>query len=214
MSADAALRDEMVRLCKSLFDRGLTPGSSGNVSARLPGGGYLVTPTNACLGFLESPRLSVLDEAFNHVGGDKPTKEIPLHRAFYETRGAGCGAVVHLHSTHAVALSMLPGVDPDDVLPPLTPYPIMRLGRVALLPYVTPGDPAMGEAVIALNGTRKAVLLANHGPVVSDFSLAAAVSAIEELEEAAKLMLLLRQDTPTTLSAAEMATLRRRFPAD
>jgi ribulose-5-phosphate 4-epimerase/fuculose-1-phosphate aldolase len=214
MNEDTMLRDEMVRLCKSLFDRGLTPGSSGNVSARRSGGGYLVTPTNACLGFLDPARLSVLDEAFNHVGGDKPTKEIPLHRAFYETRGARCGAVVHLHSTHAVALSMLPGVDPDDVLPPLTPYPIMRLGRVALLPYVMPGDPAMGEAVAALGGTRKTVLLANHGPVVCDVSLAAAVSAMEELEEAAKLTLLLRQDTPSTLSAADELTLRRRFPAD
>ncbi len=200
-------------LARSLFDRGLTPGTSGNVSARRPGGGFLVTPTNASLGRLAPERLAVLDDGFNHVAGDPPTKEMPLHRAFYATRGDKAGAVVHLHSPFAVALSTLEGLDPDDVLPPLTPYPVMRLGRVRLLPYVAPGDPGMGRAVEALGGAAKAVLLASHGPVVADASLEAAVSAIEELEAAARLLFILGDRPRRRLGADEVALLRARFPA-
>lgn len=211
--SDEALALRICALARSLFERGLTPGSSGNLSAR-SGDGFLVTPTNASLGRLDPARLARLDAGFAHVGGDAPTKEMALHRAFYETRGPRAGAVVHLHSFHAVALSTLPGLDPDDVLAPLTPYPVMRLGRVRLLPYVRPGDPAMGEAVAALGGTRKAVLLANHGPVVADRSVEAACDAIEELEEAARLALLLAPLRPRGLDADEVAELRRAFPAD
>ena len=204
------LAERMCRLARSLFERGLTPGSSGNLSARLPEGGYLVTPTNASLGRLVPERLSRLDAAWGHVGGDRPTKEVALHRAFYDTRG-GTGAVVHLHSFHAVALSLRPDLDPEDVLPPLTPYPVMRLGAVPLLPYVMPGDPGMGEAVRALGGRRKAVLLANHGPVVADASIEAACDAIEELEEAARLALLAPPGA-RRLCSEDVAALRRRFP--
>lgn len=205
------LAERLCRLARSLFDRGLTPGSSGNLSARLPDGGFLVTPTNASLGRLDPVRLSRLDDGFAHVGGDPPTKEVALHRAFYGTR-PGTMACVHLHSTHAVALSMLPGLDPEDVLAPLTPYPIMRLGRVRLLPYIRPGDPAMGDAVAALGGGHKAVLLANHGPIVADGGLEAACDAIEELEEAARLTLLLAPFRPTALSPEQVADLRQALP--
>jgi ribulose-5-phosphate 4-epimerase/fuculose-1-phosphate aldolase len=204
----------LCELARSIFERGLTAGSSGNISVRRPGGGFLVTPTNASLGRLAPDRLSRLDENYEHVAGDRPTKELPLHRAFYETRGPRAQAVVHLHSPHAVALSTIEGLDPESVLPPLTPYPIMRLGRVRLLPYVTPGDPEMGRAVERLGGRAKAVLLANHGPVTADASLEAAVGAIEELEAAARLVFLLGSRRARCLGGDQIAALEARFPID
>lgn len=188
---DTALRDRICALAKSLFDRGLTHGSTGNISARTEDGGLLVSPTGTSFGRLDPARLSRFDAQGRHVGGDKPTKEMPLHSAFYDTRSTA-GAVVHLHSCHSVALSMLPDTDADDFLPPLTPYAIMQLGRVKLLPFFLPGDPAMGDAVRGLAGKRSAVMLANHGPVVAGKDVAAACNAIEELEETARLALLLR----------------------
>ncbi len=204
MSDEAALREAICRFAKSIFDRGLTGGASGNISARTADGGLLVTPTGSSFGALDPARLSRLDAAGTLIGGDKPTKEMPLHSAFYETRGARAGAVVHLHSTHSVALSVLPGVDPDSALPPLTAYSIMRLGKVKLLPYFRPGDPAMGEAVRGLAGKRSAVLLANHGPVVAAKDLEAAVFATEELEETARLALLTHGLKPQTLTEAQI----------
>ncbi len=189
--SDSRLREAICRHAASIFERGLTGGASGNISARTEDGGMLVTPTGASFGRLDPARLSRIDAAGRHVDGDPPTKEMPLHAAFHETR-TGAGAVVHLHSTHSVALSMLPDTDPENMLPPLTAYSIMRLGKVRLLPYFRPGDPAMGEAVRALDGRRSAVVLANHGPVVAGRDLDAAVHAIEELEETAKLALMLR----------------------
>lgn len=209
MSEEARLREQLCRLGASLFLRGLTGGASGNLSARLPDGRVLATPTGQSLGALDPAGLSVI-EAGRHAAGPAPTKEMPLHAAFYETQ-ADTGAVVHLHSTHSVALSMLPGVDPDDALPPLTAYAIMRLGRVALLPVFLPGDPAMGEAVRGLAGKRTAVLLANHGPVVAGRDLEAAVYAVEELEETAKLALLTRGLGARGLTEAEVAAVVARF---
>lgn len=191
MSAEAALREQICLLAKSLFDRGLTHGSTGNISARTEDGGLLVSPTGTSFGRLDPGRLSRFDAAGVHVGGDKPTKEMPLHMAFYETRSVA-GAVVHLHSCHSVALSMLPDVDADNFLPPLTPYGIMKLGKVQLLPFFLPGDPAMGEAVRGLAGKRSAVMLANHGPVVPGKDVEAACNAIEELEDTARLALMTR----------------------
>ena len=167
MSAEARLREQVCIFAKSLYDRGLTPGASGNISARLDDGRLLVTPTGSCFGRLDPARLSVLGENRAHVEGDAPTKEVALHSAFYETRPAQTGAVVHLHSSHSVALSMLPDTDPEDMIPPLTAYGIMKLGKVKLLPYFMPGDPAMGDAIRGLAGKRSAVVLANHGPVVA-----------------------------------------------
>ena len=189
--SDSALRELICHLAESLYNRGLTGGSTGNISARTEDGGLLVSPTGSCFGRLDPARLSRFDAAGQLVSGDAPTKEMPLHSAFYDTRSTA-GAVVHLHSCHSVALSMVPGVDEDNFLPPLTPYAIMKLGRVKLLPFFLPGDPAMGEAVRGLAGKRSAVMLANHGPVVAGKDIEAACYAVEELEETAKLALLLR----------------------
>lgn len=207
---ETRLREDICRFGRSLFERGLTPGSSGNISLRLDDGGWLVTPTNASLGFLDPARLSRLDAEGRLLSGDKPTKEIPLHGALYETRGSA-RAIVHLHSTHSVAVSMLPGIDPKAVLPPLTAYYLMRVGATALVPYYRPGDPAVADAIRGLAGRYSSVLLANHGPVVAGESLEAAVYATEELEETAKLHLLLRGLNPRLLSPGQISELKQAF---
>ncbi len=185
------LRDQICLLSKSLFDRGLTGGSTGNISARTEDGGFLVSPTGSCFGRLDPARLSRFDESGQLIDGDPPTKEMPLHTAFYDTRPAA-GAVVHLHSCHSVALSMMPDVDWDNFLPPLTPYGIMLLGKVKVLPFFRPGDAAIGDAIRALGGKRAAVMLANHGPIVSGKTVEAACNAMEELEETARLAMMTR----------------------
>ncbi|MBP2550819.1 ribulose-5-phosphate 4-epimerase/fuculose-1-phosphate aldolase [Neorhizobium galegae] len=214
MSEEARLREDICRMARSLFERGLTAGSSGNISARLPDGRLLVTPTGSSFGWLDPARLSLFDAAGHLVGGDKPTKEMPLHAAFYETRPAKTGAVVHLHSCHSVALSLLPEVDPDNMLPPLTAYSIMKLGKVKLLPYFIPGDPATGDAIRGLAGKRSAVMLANHGPVVAAKDLEAAVYAMEELEETAKLALLTRGLSPRLLNESQIGEIVRTFDVE
>ena len=206
---EAALRADLVRLANSLFERGLTPGSSGNVSIRLDDG-FLFTPTNACLGFLDQDRLSKLDPAGKHLSGDPPTKELPLHFAFYEARPQA-KAVVHLHSTYATLLSCLADVDPADAIPPVTPYVVMRVGRVPVVPYTMPGDAAVKPLILAKAPEHAAVLLANHGPVVAGPSLEAAVYAIEELEETAKLAVLSRGLAVRHLSPEQVAELERSF---
>lgn len=206
MSIEARLREQICTLARSMFDRGLTAGSSGNISVRTPDGGLLVSPTGTSFGRLDPGRLAQFDATGRQIAGDRPTKEMPLHTAFYDTRGR-TAAVVHLHSCHAVALSTLPGTNPEDFLPPITPYAFMQLGRVKLLPYFRPGDPAMGAAVRGLAGQRSAVMLANHGPVVAGLDLEAACNAIEELEAAARLALLLRGTTPDMLSPEQVAEL-------
>ena len=211
--SDTKMREEICRFGRSLFERGLTPGSSGNISLRLDDGGWLVTPTNASLGFLDPARLSRLDRDGRLVAGDKPTKEIPLHAALYETR-TKAQAIVHLHSTHAVALTMLPEIDPRAALPPMTPYYLMRAGQTALVPYFRPGDPAVADAIRGLAGRYSSVLLANHGPVVAGESLEAAVFATEELEETAKLYLLLRGLNPRYLSPDQVADLVKTYGLD
>ncbi|MEL7527905.1 MAG: 3-oxo-tetronate 4-phosphate decarboxylase [Pseudomonadota bacterium] len=213
MSEIAELRDQMALYARSLFERGLTHGSTGNISARLSDGSLLVTPTGSSLGFLDPVRISHISKEGALLSGDKPTKEIPLHAAFYETRQQ-TGAVVHLHSCHSVALSLLPEIDPDNVLPPLTAYGIMLLGKVRLLPFFVPGDPAMGEAVRGLAGKHAAVLLANHGPVVAGKTLEAAVNAMEELETSAKLALLLRGANATALNEDQINQVVNRFDVE
>ena len=210
MSAEARLRDQICLLAKSMFDRGLTGGSTGNISARTEDGGLLVSPTGTSFGRLDPARLSRFDAAGNLVGGDKPTKEMPLHSAFYDTRSTA-GAVVHLHACHSVALSMMPDADADNFLPPLTPYGIMKLGRVKLLPFFLPGDPAMGDAVRGLAGKRAAVMLANHGPVVAGKDVEAACNAIEELEDTARLAMMTRGLNPQGLSANDVQALVTKF---
>lgn len=207
---DTALRETICLLAKSLFDRGLTGGSTGNISSRTADGGLLVSPTGTSFGRLDPARLSHFDASGNLIDGDPPTKELPLHTAFYETR-ASTGAVVHLHSCHSVALSMLPGVDPDNFLPPLTPYAIMKLGKVKLLPFFVPGDPAMGDAVRDLTGTRAAVMLANHGPVVSGKTVESACEAIEEFEDTARIALLTRGMNPRALTEEQVRDIVTKF---
>lgn len=204
---DSARREAICRLGASLFQRGYTHGASGNISVRLDDGGLLVTPTNVSLGSLDPAALSRFDADGRLIDGPPPTKEMPLHRALYESRPV-TGAVVHLHSTHSVAVSMLPHVDPGDVLPPLTAYYLMRVGRTALVPYYRPGDPAVADAIRGLAGRFAAVLLANHGPVVGGDTLEAAGWAIEELEATARLFLLLRGTAPRLIDPAEAEALR------
>src|SRR5258708_403693 len=204
--AETGVREEICRLGRSLFERGLTPGSSGNISVKLDDGGWLVTPTNASLGFLDPAKLSRLGAEGRLISGDAPTKEVPLHPALYQTRGTA-RAVVPLHSTYSVALSMLPEIDPRAALPPMTPYYLMRCGLTALVPYYRPGDPAVADAIKGLAGKYASVLLANHGPVVAGETLEAAGFAIAELEETAKLYLLLRGLNPRYLSPEQVADL-------
>jgi ribulose-5-phosphate 4-epimerase/fuculose-1-phosphate aldolase len=210
---ETKLREQICTYGRSLFERGLTPGSSGNISIRLDDGGWLVTPTNASLGFLDPARIARLDASKRLVSGDAPTKEIPLHAALYETRKTA-RAIVHLHCAHCVALSMLPEIDPANALPPMTPYYVMRCGATALLPYFAPGDAAVGDAIRGLAGKYACVLLANHGPVVAGETLDAAVFAMEELEETAKLYLMLRGMNPRTLTKEQVADLVARFNLD
>lgn len=209
---ESQAREQICLFARSLFERGLSHGSSGNISARLEDGSLLLTPTDASLGFLDPARLSHFDAGGRYIDGDKPTKEAPLHLALYETRST-CAAVVHLHSTHSVAVSMLPEIDSRSVLPPLTPYYVMRVGDTALIPYHRPGDPAVADAIRGLAGRHASVLLANHGPVVAGTSLGAAVYAIEELEETARLYLLLRGLNPRLLSPEQVAELHGVFNA-
>ncbi|PRY74336.1 ribulose-5-phosphate 4-epimerase/fuculose-1-phosphate aldolase [Yoonia maritima] len=210
MTSETHLRETICLLAKSMFDRGLTGGSTGNISARTEDGGILVSPTGTSFGRLDPARLSRFDPNGNLIGGDPPTKEMPLHAAFYDTRSTA-NAVVHLHSCHSVALSMLPGVDPDNFLPPLTPYGIMKLGKVKLLPFFMPGDPAMGDAVRGLAGKRSAVMLANHGPVVAGKDVEAACNAIEELEDTAKLAMMTWDMSPRGLSPDDVQGLITKF---
>jgi len=213
MSSETKLREQICLLAKSMFDRGLTGGSTGNISARTEDGGLLVSPTGSSFGRLDPAELSRFDAAGQHIAGLKPTKEMPLHSAFYETRKSA-GAVVHLHSCHSVAWSMMPEIDPDNVLPPLTPYAIMKLGKVRLLPFFIPGDAAMGEALRSLGGKRSAVLLANHGPVVAGTDVEAACNAIEELEETAKLAIMMRGFDARALTPAQVRDVVRKFEVE
>lgn len=208
--SDTSLRDDIALLARSLFDRGLTFGSSGNISVRVEDG-WLMTPTGCSFGTLDPARISKLDQNGHHVSGDAPTKEAFLHTAMYDQR-PNAGAIVHLHSTHSVAVSCLHGLDPANVLPPLTAYYVIRIGTLPLIPYFAPGDLDLARAVREMASDHHAVLLANHGPVVAGTSLRDAIYATEELEETAKLFLLLQDRQTAALTPHQIADLRARFP--
>jgi ribulose-5-phosphate 4-epimerase/fuculose-1-phosphate aldolase len=212
MTNENKLREEIVEFGRSIFERGLTAGSSGNISVRVDDG-WLLTPTNVCLGRLDPARVAKLDWDGRHISGDAPSKEASLHRSMYEER-SGAGAIVHLHSTHSAAVSCMGGLDHANCLPPLTAYFVMKIGRLPLVPYYRPGDPALGDAIKGLAGKHSAVLLANHGPVVSGSNLEAAVYATEELEETAKLFLLLRNTATSPLNNAQIEELKAVFKLD
>ena len=203
--SETKLREEIALLGRSIYERGLTHGSTGNISAKLDDG-WLLTPTGSSLGRLDPARLSKLDWSGKLLSGDAPSKENFLHLAMYQERKA-TAAVVHLHSTHSVAVSCLAEIDPADVLPPITAYYVMRVGRLPLVPYFRPGDLKLAEAVRGFAGKHHAVLLANHGPVVAGSDLDAAVNAVEELEETAKLYLLLRGAKTRWLTPAQVKEL-------
>jgi len=203
-------RDQIVALGLSMYERGLSSGSAGNLSVRLERG-WLMTPTNVALGRLDPARLARLDDQGRHVGGDPPTKEAQLHLAMYGARKSA-GAIVHLHATYSVAVSCLADIDPDDALPPITAYFVMRVGRLKLLPYFPPGDPKLAAAIGDVAAHHSAVLLTNHGPVVAGTSLEAAVNAAEELEETAKLYLLLHHRPTRFLTSDQVAKLTKKYP--
>jgi ribulose-5-phosphate 4-epimerase/fuculose-1-phosphate aldolase len=171
-----------------------------------------MSPTGASFGELDPARLSLLDADGKHVSGDKPTKESFLHLAMYQER-PNRGAVIHPHSTHSVAVSVLAEIDSEVVLPPLTAYYIMRVGSLPLVPYFAPGDLALANAVRGLAGKHHAMLLANHGPVVAGSSLSAATDVIEELEATARLYLMLRGERLRLLTDEQVAELRQRYPS-
>lgn len=202
-------RQEMARLCKSLFDRGFSVGTAGNVSARVDDG-LLMTPTNCRLGDLEPDQIAKIDLDGKQVAGDRPSKEVFLHQALYDSR-PGTGAVVHLHSTWATALSCMQDVNPDDCIPALTPYVVMRVGVVKRVPYVKPGDPRSADLIRDLNGSAAGILLANHGPVVAGKDLFSAVAAAEELEETAKLVVALHGIPVNHLLEEDVDDLRQTF---
>ena len=212
LSEETRERDKIARLSRSLYERGLTAGSSGNISVRLSEG-WLLTPTNSCLGELDPARISKLDWDGKLLAGDSPSKEAFLHRSMYEERPQA-GAIVHLHSTHSAAVSCMCGLDPESCIPPLTPYFIMKIGRLPLVPYHRPGDKALGDVIRGLAAKHSAVLLSNHGPVVSGPDLEGAIYASEELEETAKIFLLLQNARTNCLNAEQIDELKTAFKLD
>ena len=211
MTSEAALRDEICRVGESLFNRGYTVGSAGNISARLPDG-WLITPTDACLGRLDPARLSKIGPDGEQVSGDRASKTIRLHRAIYAADPA-VGGIVHTHSTHLVALSLTPGVDPSNIIPALTPYHVMKAGRIPLIPYMRPGDAAVTALVAPHVRTGRGVMLARIGPTFWHDTVSAAAAALEEAEETAKLVFLTRGAVVPPLDDAQIAELRETFGA-
>ena len=207
---ETKLRDEIAELGKSLYDRGLTFGSTGNLSVQLDDG-FLMTPTGTGLGKLDPAKISKISEKGQLLSGDPPTKEKFLHQVMYKCRSK-VGAVVHLHSTHSVAVSCMEEIDTSNVLPPLTAYYVMRIGQLPLIPYFPPGDLNLAKAVREMASNHHAVLLANHGPVVAGKNLTDAVFATEELEETAKLFILLRNLKTKQLTTDEVLEIKRKFP--
>jgi ribulose-5-phosphate 4-epimerase/fuculose-1-phosphate aldolase len=211
MSTESKMRERIVSIGRSLYTRGLSPGSSGNISARLEEG-WLLTPTNSSLGELDPACLSKLDWNGTLVSGAKPSKEYFLHLAMYQKRRQS-GAIVHLHSSYAAAISCLDGLNPASCIPPITPYFVMRVGKLPLIPYFRPGDKSLANEIAKYAEKHAAVLLANHGPVVSGNDLDSAMHAIEELEETSKLMLLLHSQKIRTLDQSQIQELRETFGA-
>jgi len=205
----SSLAESIVCYARSIYERGLTHGSTGNISVRLEDG-WLMTPTGASLGNLDPARLSRLGPRGDLLSGEAPTKEAALHLAMYDAR-PGSGAVVHLHATHSVAVSVLDDVNAENVLPPLTAYYVMRIGRLPLVPFFPPGDVRLAETVRGYAGQHHAILLANHGPVVAGNSLEAAVDAIEELEATARLYMLLRHERCRALTPEQVAEVSARL---
>jgi 3-dehydro-4-phosphotetronate decarboxylase len=207
---ESRLREHITLIGASLYNRGLAHGSAGNISVRLDDG-FLLTPTNSCMGRLDPERISKVSSSGQHLSGDPPSKEAFLHLTMYQER-PGDHAIVHLHSTYSVAVGCMKEIDPRDVLPPITAYYVMQIGRLPLVPYFRPGDRSLAEAVRSHARDHHALLLANHGPVVSGASLDSATYAMEELEQTARLFLLLRHDELRPLTDSQVTDLHEAFP--
>lgn len=210
MSVEARLREEICTVGASLYARGYTVGSAGNISARLEDG-WLITPTDACLGRLDPAAIAKVGLDGDWVSGDKPSKTLALHRQVYD-RNPGVGGVVHTHSTHLVALTLAGVWCPDDILPPITPYQVMKVGHIPLIPYARPGAASVAEQVAQLANRVRGVMLERLGPVVWESSVSKASFALEELEETARLWLL-SEPRPAPLDAAALAELAETFGA-
>jgi ribulose-5-phosphate 4-epimerase/fuculose-1-phosphate aldolase len=208
---ESALREEICTVGRSLYERKYTVGSAGNISARVDDG-WLITPTDACLGRLDPSRISKVSAGGEWVGGDKPSKTLLLHRAVYDNNPQ-VGAVVHTHSTHLVALTLAGVWDVDDVLPPITPYYVMKVGHIPLIRYHRPGDPAVAEKVKTLANAVRGVMLERLGPVVWHETISQAAYVLEELEETARLWMMLRDNPPAPLGADAIEDLRKTFGA-
>ncbi|MEW7858923.1 aldolase [Pseudomonas chlororaphis] len=207
---EQALREEICDVGRSLYQRGYTVGSAGNISARLDDG-WLITPTDVCLGRLDPAAIAKVNLAGEWVSGDKPSKTLALHRQVYD-RNPGVGGVVHTHSTHLVALTLAGVWQPDDILPPLTPYQVMKVGHIPLIGYQRPGSPKVAEQVAQLANSVRGVMLERLGPVVWESSVAKASYALEELEETARLWLM-SNPRPEPLDQAALDELRETFGA-
>ncbi|MGI4836698.1 MAG: aldolase [Janthinobacterium lividum] len=210
MIDESAVREEICTVGRLLYGRGYTVGSAGNISARLDDG-WLITPTDACLGRLEPAAIAKVNLAGEWVSGDKPSKTLALHRQVYD-RNPGVGGVVHTHSTHLVALTLAGVWHVDDILPPITPYQVMKVGHIPLVPYARPGSPKVAERVAELANSVRGVMLERLGPVVWESSVAKACYALEELEETARLWLM-TQPRPVPLDGAALDELRDTFGA-
>jgi 3-dehydro-4-phosphotetronate decarboxylase len=209
-AAESRAREEIARIGADLYSRRYTVGSAGNISARLEDG-WLITPTDACLGHLDPAKIAKVSRDGEWVSGDKPSKTLALHRGVYDTNPEMHG-VVHTHSTNLVALTLAGVWKPDDVLPPITPYYVMKVGHIPLIPYCRPGDPSVAERVRTLANDVRGVLLERLGPVVWGASVSQAAWALEELEETAQLWLL-TDPRPAPLTDAQIDDLRTTFNA-
>jgi ribulose-5-phosphate 4-epimerase/fuculose-1-phosphate aldolase len=210
MTDETKARQEMSEFARGLYNRGLAPGSSGNISIRLADGCFLVTPTESSLGYIGPADIAKLSADGTHLSGPKASKEVPLHLAAYES-DENVGAVVHLHSSYCVAATLLPDVNGSAVFPPLTPYQVMKVGQTALIPYHRPGDAKVADAIRDVAGHYRSLLLAHHGSVVTARTLREAVFAAEELEETAKLFLLTHRLSPIQLGDGQIADLCTHF---
>ncbi len=206
------LREEICRVGRSLFERGLVHSTAGNLSVRLPEGeGFLITPTDACLGFLDPGRLAWVGADGTQRGGERASKTLTLHRRIY-AHASGAGCVLHTHSTHLVALSLHGVWRTESILPPITPYQVMKVGRIPLIPYLRPGDPRMADAVQALLRAApvRGVMHERLGPTVWAADPASAMALLEELEETARLWLM-TEPRPAPLSPEQLAELASAF---
>ncbi|RBW41536.1 aldolase [Psychromonas sp. B3M02] len=206
---EAQLRQQMVDLARSMFERGYATGGAGNLSVKLPNGQFLATPTGSSFGRLVADELSVVDNTGAHISGKRPSKEVAFHLAIYE-KDPECNAIVHLHSTYLTALSCLEDLDYSNAIKAFTPYYVMRIGELPVIPYYRPGAPEIAQELSKLAGKYRAFLLANHGPIITGTDFLDAVDNAEELEETAKLALLLADKPTRYLTDVEVEDLKER----